>query len=121
MFYTLYMIFKIIGLGKDIRDVRNDPAGFMAEKLLSVVQGVFLVWKIVLLLPFIPLIIFGFTNEWGGPFVWVRIVTFVWGGVTVIAFVIMGMVVRVLRRKTRSVADAVITSAQSVFTDSSHE
>jgi len=116
------MIFKMLEVKNDIRDARNDPSGFVAGKLVDGIRGIFLFWKIVLILPLIPFAIFGFTGQWGGPFVWVRVVTFIWLGIVIVAFMVMRVVTRFMRRKTRKVADAVVSSIRdSVTKEEEHE
>ncbi len=114
LFYTVYMILKLFGIGKDIRDARHDPSGFMAEKVVDVVRGAFVVWGIIIVLPFVPLIIFGFTQTWGGPYLWVRPVTYVWTAIVMIVFLVMRFVVRILKRKTKQVSDTVVASVTEV-------
>lgn len=120
LFYNGYMIFKVFGIGKDIRDARNDPSGFMAQKVVDVVRGVFLIWKIVILLPFIPLVIFGFTDTWGGPYSWVRIISIFWFILSLVAFMIMSLVTKVLSRKTKGVADSVVEKMKEVINENNH-
>lgn len=120
LFYNVDMIFKVFGIGKDIRDARNDPSGFMAQKVADVVRGVFMIWKIVILLPFIPLVIFGFTDTWDGPYSWVRVATFFWIVVVLVAFMVMSFVTRVLLQKTKGVADVVVGKMKEVVNENHH-
>lgn len=108
------MIFKLFGIGKDIRDARRDPSGFMAEKVVDIIRGAFVVWGIIIILPFVPLIMFGFTQTWGGPYLWLRPVTYVWAVIVFIVFLVMRFVVRLLQRKTKKVSDHVVASVTQV-------
>lgn len=111
------MIFKIFGIGKDIHDAKKDPSGFMAEKIIDVIRGVFMIWKIVIILPFIPLIIFGFTDTWGGPYPWVRAIALVWAAIMFVVFFVMRLVVRVLHKKTRGITDSVVGAVKKVVNE----
>lgn len=121
LFYTVSMLFKLFGIGKDIRDARQDPSGFMAEKVVDVVRGAFIVWGVIILLPFIPLITFGFTQTWGGPYLWMRPVTYVWAVIVLIVFLVMRFVVKLLKRKTKQVSDNVVASITTMTKESFHE
>jgi uncharacterized membrane protein len=115
------MVFKLFGIGKDIRDARHDPSGFMAEKVVDVVRGAFIIWGIVILLPFIPLITFGFTQTWGGPYLWMRPVTYIWAIIVLIVFLVMRFVIKLLKKKTRQVSDHVVDSITTMTKESFHE
>lgn len=70
------MLFKIFFIGKTIRDIKSNPSKFASEEARGAILGIFILPIMLVILGLAVLFILGFTNFFGGPYLFFKIVFF---------------------------------------------
>ncbi len=71
------MLFRIFLIGKTIRDIKSNPSKFAGEEARGAIIGIFILPIIIVLLGLIFLFVLGFTNVFGGPYGFFKVVFFI--------------------------------------------
>lgn len=112
------MLFKLLKLRKNVKEVRKDPGGFAAgEAAGAVIETVLLVPGLIALFGLVLFFILGFTTLLGGPMGFFKFL-FIFGVFVLLVIIAMlRPIIRLLKRGTKRAVDAGVRTIKEVTSE----
>lgn len=107
------MLFKLLRIRKDAREIKENPGSFAGGEAVTVALGFLVVPIIIGLLGIVLFFLLGFTSVIGGPFGFFKILFIISIVVAIGVFKIIKASFRFIRKSTRRVVDSGIKEVKN--------